>query len=120
MMTDISQLSRVELQDLQNKIAARLRETEQLALDDAKAKIGEMAQGLGRSVHQLLIDTGLIANTAVGRGAKMGALNSKKVPPIYSNPENSAENWSGRGRQPHWVKAMLNSGKTLDDLRIAR
>jgi DNA-binding protein H-NS len=119
-MTDISQLSRTELQDLQNQIAARLRETEQQALQDAKAKIGEMAQGLGRSVQQLLIDTGLVAGGSVGRGFKAGAQFGKKVQPIFANPANPAENWSGRGRQPHWVKVMLNSGKTLDELRIAR
>jgi DNA-binding protein H-NS len=41
-----------------------------------------------------------------------------KVIPKYRNPSNPAETWSGRGRQPAWVVAELNSGKKLDDLAI--
>lgn len=41
-----------------------------------------------------------------------------KVLPLYRNPKNPAQTWSGRGRQPHWVRAQLRSGKRLDDLRI--
>jgi DNA-binding protein H-NS len=41
-----------------------------------------------------------------------------KVLPKYRNPKDPAETWSGRGRQPHWVRAQLQSGKKLDDLRI--
>ena len=36
----------------------------------------------------------------------------------YRNPDNSAETWTGRGRQPKWVAAALASGKSLDDLKI--
>jgi DNA-binding protein H-NS len=41
-----------------------------------------------------------------------------KVLPKYRNPRNPAETWSGRGKQPYWVRAELQSGKKLDDLRI--
>jgi DNA-binding protein H-NS len=30
-----------------------------------------------------------------------------KVFPKYQNPKNPAETWSGRGRQPLWVKEQL-------------
>jgi len=43
-----------------------------------------------------------------------------KVLPKYQNPKNPAEKWSGRGRQPHWVKAQLESGKKLDRFLIVR
>ncbi len=43
-----------------------------------------------------------------------------KVLPKYQNPTNPAEAWSGRGKQPHWVKTYLNAGKRLDDLLINR
>jgi DNA-binding protein H-NS len=42
-----------------------------------------------------------------------------KVLPKYQNPGNPAERWSGRGRQPHWVRAQLKAGKKLEHLRIA-
>ena len=42
-----------------------------------------------------------------------------KVLPKYQNPKNPAQKWSGRGRQPHWVRAQLKAGKKLGHFRIA-
>ena len=43
-----------------------------------------------------------------------------KVLPKYQNPKNPAEKWSGRGKQPHWVKVQLKAGKKLERFLIAR
>ena len=43
-----------------------------------------------------------------------------KVLPKYQNPINPTEKWSGRGKQPHWVKAQLKAGKKLEGFLIAR
>ncbi|MGA2994261.1 H-NS family nucleoid-associated regulatory protein [Bradyrhizobium sp.] len=43
-----------------------------------------------------------------------------KVHPKYRNPERPFETWSGRGKQPHWVRAQLRSGKKVDELLISR
>jgi len=43
-----------------------------------------------------------------------------KVLPKYRNPKNPAETWAGRGRQPRWLRAQLQSGNKLDDFRIER
>ncbi len=40
-----------------------------------------------------------------------------KVWPRYRNPETS-ETWSGRGKQPRWVIAAMEAGRSLDDFRI--
>ena len=42
-----------------------------------------------------------------------------KVLPKYQNPKNPTQKWSGRGRQPHWVRAQLKAGKKLGHFRIA-
>lgn len=42
------------------------------------------------------------------------------VLPKYQNPKNPSETWSGRGKQPRWLKAQLRAGKKLDDLLINR
>jgi DNA-binding protein H-NS len=39
--------------------------------------------------------------------------------PKYRNPQRPFETWSGHGRQPRWVSDLLQSGKEIDDLRIA-
>ncbi len=38
--------------------------------------------------------------------------------PRYANPNNPSVTWSGRGRQPNWVKQHLYDGGTLDQLAI--
>lgn len=42
------------------------------------------------------------------------------VLPKYHNPKNPTETWSGRGKQPRWLKAQLRAGKKLNDLLIDR
>lgn len=39
--------------------------------------------------------------------------------PKYRNPENPAETWSGKGRRPAWLEALLLEGKSLASLEIA-
>jgi DNA-binding protein H-NS len=41
-----------------------------------------------------------------------------KVHPKYRNPKDPAETWSGRGKQPRWLRAQLRSGKTVNDFLI--
>jgi DNA-binding protein H-NS len=40
------------------------------------------------------------------------------VLPQYRNPNCPSETWSGRGKQPLWVKLQLGKGKCLEDFRI--
>lgn len=42
------------------------------------------------------------------------------VLPKYQNPKNPSETWSGRGKQPRWLKTQLRAGKKLNDLLIDR
>ncbi|WP_027557039.1 MULTISPECIES: H-NS family nucleoid-associated regulatory protein [Bradyrhizobium] len=42
-----------------------------------------------------------------------------KVLPKYSNPAAPEETWSGRGKQPRWVVAALQSGHRLEEFRIS-
>ena len=41
-----------------------------------------------------------------------------QVFPKFRNPAQPAETWAGRGKQPRWLTAQLQSGKKLDDFRI--
>jgi DNA-binding protein H-NS len=43
-----------------------------------------------------------------------------KVHPKYRNPDRPVETWSGRGKQPRWVSALLQSGRNIEDLRVQR
>ncbi|UPJ61644.1 H-NS histone family protein [Bradyrhizobium sp. 192] len=41
-----------------------------------------------------------------------------KVLPKYCNPFQPTETWSGRGKQPRWLVAALQSGHTLEEFKI--
>jgi DNA-binding protein H-NS len=41
-----------------------------------------------------------------------------KVLPKYCNPSEPGETWSGRGKQPRWLAAALQSGQKLEDFLI--
>ena len=43
-----------------------------------------------------------------------------KVFPKFQNPARPSETWAGRGKQPRWLTAQLNSGNRIDDFRIRR
>ena len=40
--------------------------------------------------------------------------------PKYRNPETPTERWSGRGKQPRWLKRQIEAGRKLDDFLIDR
>ena len=41
-----------------------------------------------------------------------------KIPPKYRNPTNGNQTWAGRGKQPRWLTAQLQTGKQLSDFLI--
>ena len=41
-----------------------------------------------------------------------------RVLPKYRNPKQPSETWSGRGKQPRWLTAALNSGHTIEEFVI--
>ena len=53
-----------------------------------------------------------------GNGAKAARRPYPKVVPKYQNPASPNETWSGRGKQPRWLAALLKSGKPIEDFRI--
>ena len=55
-----------------------------------------------------------------GKGKKAAAAGSRDaVAPKYRNP-NGTETWSGRGRPPHWVIAIMDaSGLTIEAFKAS-
>jgi DNA-binding protein H-NS len=41
-----------------------------------------------------------------------------KVLPKFQNPKDPSQTWSGRGKQPLWVAALLRSGVRLESLLL--
>jgi DNA-binding protein H-NS len=51
-------------------------------------------------------------------GAERPRRRYPRVPPKYFNPMEPTETWSGRGKQPRWLVAALQSGRKLEEFRI--
>ncbi len=52
--------------------------------------------------------------------AKKASRKGSKVAPKYANPANSAETWTGRGRSPRWVAALLKKGHKVEEFLIKK
>ncbi|QKY11983.1 H-NS family nucleoid-associated regulatory protein [Janthinobacterium lividum] len=101
---NLENLTIAELRALQDDIKKQLKVREQKDLDEARAKILQIAQSLGKSVKEL-----------VGDGVRV---KTQTVAVKYRNPNDVSQQWSGRGRQPKWVKDWVESGKSLDQAKV--
>ena len=94
-------------------------EFEQLTIDELWALHEEISEVLAarlaaekRLLEERLDQLNTQANTSQRR---------RPYPPVrpkFRNPDNPAETWAGRGRQPRWVAEQLRSGKRMEDLQI--
>ena len=86
------------------------------------AKLVSVARKSGFELHELLgSDTLKIRQPkAVKAAPKKKSGKRGKVAPKYKNPEDSSETWTGRGRQPLWVRDYIESGGSLDQVTIIR
>jgi DNA-binding protein H-NS len=101
---DLNSMSLDELKQLQKDLNKAIDTFQERQRIEALAVLDAKAKEMGFSLSEL---TG---------GKKKGA--SSGVPK-YVHPENPALTWTGRGRQPNWIKEGLSSGKSLDDFRIS-
>ncbi|MFQ6550593.1 H-NS family nucleoid-associated regulatory protein [Aestuariibius sp. 2305UL40-4] len=100
----IDKLSLDELKDLQKEVAQAITSFEKRQRDDALAAIQAAAKEHGFSLDELM----------GGSSNKKTAKPRTSAAPKYRHPENPEVTWSGRGRQPKWIKDALADGKTLD------
>ncbi|MBM3603278.1 MAG: H-NS histone family protein [Alphaproteobacteria bacterium] len=103
MNIDFESMSLKELRDLQKAVGRQIDGFEAKKKEQAMAAIQQAAEEHGFSLKELFVE---------GKAAKA------TVAAKYANPENSSETWTGRGRQPRWVKGHLDAGGSVDDLLI--
>lgn len=96
----VSNLSYDELQEVVKLANASIKKLEKNRKKEGLAKI-----------QSLMAEYDLCTDDLSGKA-------TKKVAAKYRNPENEAEEWTGRGRKPVWVLEALDNGKTLEDLEI--
>lgn len=92
--------------------------------------------GVVAEIKMKMKQFGIVASDLQGASTKKGAkaqaekirkprktggsskLKGRKVEAKYRHPD-SGQTWTGRGRQPTWVSDFLNTGRTLDQLKIS-
>lgn len=102
---DLSNMSKSELKSLRKNVDKAIADHDERKKREALNAIKEAAQEHGFKLDDLLQDS---------KGRKTKAPSVAK----YAHPENSSMTWTGKGRQPNWVKDYIGSGKDLDELLI--
>ena len=102
---DISSLGLQELLELQENVEARIVEIKEEEKQKFIIELREKAELLDIPVEELL-------RAMKGKKAK------KSVEAKYRNPENDKETWTGRGRKPKWIEALLAGGGDLESVTI--
>lgn len=100
---DLSNMSLGDLRNLQEQIKQEMKKREQQEVQKAREQIMAIAQSVGVPLKDLLSSTRAKTGTVAVR---------------YRNPNDASQQWTGRGRQPKWVKEWVEGGKSLDKLRV--
>ncbi|TRD21533.1 H-NS family nucleoid-associated regulatory protein [Palleronia caenipelagi] len=100
---NLDQMSRDDLKALQRDVEKALATLDDRRRAEARMAAEQAAKEFGFSLEEIL-----------AAQKKSG----KKNPPKYCNPEDPRQTWSGRGRQPQWIKDALAAGKPLDEFAI--
>ncbi|MDQ1817763.1 H-NS histone family protein [Massilia sp. CCM 9210] len=96
---DLSNMSLNELKQLNTAVEKAIDAGAAQQLSDARAQIAEIAKNVGMSLKDLI--------------TMKAVLTKNSVAIKYRDPTNPKNEWTGRGRAPHWVAAMREAG-TLD------
>jgi DNA-binding protein H-NS len=122
MPIDLRNLSAKELgaliakaKEQQTKLAKRT------PIATVRGKITKFAKAEGYTLEELFGTPGTKAT--VKTAAKPGPRAGKKlgkVAPKYRNPANPKETWTGRGKHPRWMAALIAKGKKADDFLIKK
>lgn len=106
---DLSQLSVVELRELQATIPAEIRKREAQEKKAILNEVRELAKARGYALEDL-----------VGTGAAGGdnTVAKRTVAPKYRHPQDTSLTWTGRGRKPAWLVQLLEAGSSLEQVAI--
>lgn len=106
MSINLESLNSQELDALISAAAEQKKRIHRARLQEVRAKITALARQEGYTIEELFGDS------------RAKATNTRPVAPKYRNPKDSAQTWTGRGKQPLWVREAIAGGKRLEDLLI--
>lgn len=105
MSKHFEQMSESELQSMIEDASRALKDKQQGKRKDVIAQMKQLAASIGVGVE-------IIESSTVSQRK------GRKVPVKFQNPDNLAEQWSGRGVRPKWLQNLLNQGRQLDEFEV--
>jgi DNA-binding protein H-NS len=105
MSVNLKDMSVADLLDLQRAIPAELEVRQREERQKLVAEFRDKAKSLGMSLEDLM-------------GSTKVRTRITKVAAKYVHPDNPSMAWTGRGKRPRWVSEWLDSGKTLEQLKV--
>jgi DNA-binding protein H-NS len=79
--------------------------------------ISQRADSAKRELQEKLAALENLTGTSIMK-KRRGVLMGTKVAPKYRNPRERSQTWSGRGRTPLWLQAMIKQGHKLEEFAI--
>lgn len=105
---DLQNLSLDELRKLLPEVQNTIKAREQEELQKARQEILSIADRIGVPIDALLLTS------------TKDKKQRNKVAVQYRHPDDASKEWTGRGRQPKWIKEFVDAGGSLEQLRLAR
>ena len=112
---NLDTFSLAELTQLKSDVDVAIVKRKEAEKAATLAKIKALATEAGFSLEELVKVPRTVRATVVEKGDKRSA-----VEPKYAHPENSGLTWTGRGKAPKWVVEFEATGKSRDELLIAK
>ena len=103
----LDKMSYAELSELRDRVDAAM----------VAAQAAEK-EALRAQMEALAARSGLTLADVLGNGKRSSKLKGSKVAIKYRNPKNPAQTWTGRGRKPNWLVALVKKGQKLESLAV--
>jgi DNA-binding protein H-NS len=104
-MTDLQQLSEIELKELSDNIEKALKDRQRGKRKEIIAQIKELAASIDMAVELHSIDKQIVRKT-------------NKVAIKYRDPNNYNNTWTGRGVMPVWLRDLIQNGHDRSEFKV--
>jgi DNA-binding protein H-NS len=111
---ELKAMSRKELEKLLADVKKALASTKARDQREARKAASKAAAEFGFSLND-------IAETSASHPAKKktkAKAAKKSSKPVFFNPEDKTQTWTGKGRQPNWYREQVATGTDPEAMRI--
>ena len=107
---NLEKMSYKELMAHEARVKERLEKVRAEHKREVLAKVRAMVEKEGFTIEELF-------DTGKSSGRKAAARKSVGIPK-YANPADPSQTWTGKGKRPNWLNALLEKGHSKDEFLI--